>query len=234
MALGLGAALGISAGAGLINSWLGADTAKKNTQRTIAAQKELANYQHQKDVEMWNMANKYNAPTAQMGRLKDAGLNPNMVYGSGSAAGNTSAQTPKYQMYNPQYKNVAMQLPNVMGVLNMYQDLQLKKEQTNNVAADSQIKQQQAVNEGMRELGIWADSALKYKSNRYKNLYGQELAKTQLDMQRQNVKKMQLENNLRVKGLNPNDPSWMRMLSRGLDNYIKMSGKTSWQKYWKP
>lgn len=33
----------------------------------------------------------YNAPKAQMERLKDAGLNPNLIYGSGASTGNLNA-----------------------------------------------------------------------------------------------------------------------------------------------
>lgn len=39
----------------------------------------------------WNLANDYNHPIQQMNRLKAAGLNPNLVYGSGSVAGNTTS-----------------------------------------------------------------------------------------------------------------------------------------------
>jgi hypothetical protein len=38
-----------------------------------------------KHIEFWNMQNRYNTPTKQMERLKAAGLNPNLIYGSGSA-----------------------------------------------------------------------------------------------------------------------------------------------------
>lgn len=38
----------------------------------------------------WNLMNDYNSPVKQMERLKAAGLNPLLVYGSGSVAGNTS------------------------------------------------------------------------------------------------------------------------------------------------
>jgi hypothetical protein len=37
----------------------------------------------------------YNHPTAQMERLKEAGLNPNLIYGSGSATGNLNASAPE-------------------------------------------------------------------------------------------------------------------------------------------
>lgn len=38
----------------------------------------------------WNIMNDYNHPINQMARLKAAGLNPYVVYGSGSVTGNTS------------------------------------------------------------------------------------------------------------------------------------------------
>ena len=39
----------------------------------------------------WNLMNDYNHPIQQMERLKAAGLNPLLVYGSGSVAGNTTS-----------------------------------------------------------------------------------------------------------------------------------------------
>lgn len=42
------------------------------------------------DLYTWDLANRYNDPSAQMYRLKSAGLNPNLVYGSGNVTGNTS------------------------------------------------------------------------------------------------------------------------------------------------
>lgn len=36
------------------------------------------------NLEMWNLQNQYNDPSAQMARLKAAGLNPNLMYGKGT------------------------------------------------------------------------------------------------------------------------------------------------------
>lgn len=86
----------IAAGASLAGS-LGSSAINANAQDKANAQNmELAKYQHDKNMEMWHAQNAYNAPAAQMQRLKDAGLNPNLVYGSGQAV--TSASPP------PQYK----------------------------------------------------------------------------------------------------------------------------------
>lgn len=42
------------------------------------------------DLYTWDLANQYNDPKAQMARLRAAGLNPNLVYGSGNVTGNTA------------------------------------------------------------------------------------------------------------------------------------------------
>lgn len=53
--------------------------------------KKLAEQQNQYNIDMWNMQNEYNSPTAQMARLKDAGLNPNLAYGNVSTGNATHA-----------------------------------------------------------------------------------------------------------------------------------------------
>lgn len=75
-----GAALGagVSGGFGLIGSAI-----------NYAFQKKLAAQQNQYNIDMWNMQNEYNSPMNQMKRFEEAGLNPNLIYGQGSA-GNAS------------------------------------------------------------------------------------------------------------------------------------------------
>ena len=47
--------------------------------------KEMAKYQNDIAVDNWHRENAYNSPAMQMVRLKQAGLNPNLIYQSGSA-----------------------------------------------------------------------------------------------------------------------------------------------------
>lgn len=42
---------------------------------------------------MWDRQNEYNLPSAQMQRFKDAGLNPNLIYGQGTAGNAEKAQS---------------------------------------------------------------------------------------------------------------------------------------------
>lgn len=75
-------------------------------QNEFNRQQALESYQ--RNVEQWNRENEYNAPAAQVQRLKDAGLNPHLVYGHGSIA-NTANGSPQLALpsqadrarYNP-------------------------------------------------------------------------------------------------------------------------------------
>lgn len=166
----IGAAL-ISGGSGFLNNLFSARQSRRNTERTIQAQKELAEYSYAKDLEMWNRSNEYNTPAAQMDRLKAGGLNPNLVYGSGSVAGNTSSQIPKYQAYNPQYNQLPIQLPDILSTIGQFQDLRIKKAQTDAVSEDAARKKI----ENFFLTNILSDKAMKahYENIRLRNLYGQ-------------------------------------------------------------
>lgn len=68
------------------------------TNRGAKRRQNLAN---QQNIEFWNMQNAYNTPKAQMGRLQDAGLNPNLIYGSNANTGTAGAIAPsKASLYN--------------------------------------------------------------------------------------------------------------------------------------
>lgn len=96
--------------------------------------KRRQNLANQQNIEFWNMQNKYNTPKAQMGRLKDAGLNPNLIYGSGSAntgvAGSIApSKAAPYSIQNP--------IPLQSALLQSQIDLNNSNANKNNVQADS-------------------------------------------------------------------------------------------------
>lgn len=81
MAFPLGAVLeaGGSIVSGLVGGLFSANQARKNR----AFQERMYNKQVEDNINFWQMQNDYNLPSAQMQRLKDAGLNPLMMYGDG-------------------------------------------------------------------------------------------------------------------------------------------------------
>lgn len=133
---------GIAAGIGSIASNLiGAGNSKNNTDSTNKANKELAEYSYAKDVEAWNRQNEYNLPDNQMKRLKDAGLNPNLVYGSGGAT-TQAAEMPKYNAPTMSYNYKPPVDP--LAMIGAFQDFQLKNAQYNNMKAQHDVLEEEA------------------------------------------------------------------------------------------
>lgn len=101
--IGAGSYSGIAALlGGFYDTTVSSQTARKNTDKTIAAQKDEAEKAYQRQVEMWHLQNAYNSPAEQMKRFGAAGLNPHLIYGQGNP-GNAS-DMPKYQAPNLQYR----------------------------------------------------------------------------------------------------------------------------------
>lgn len=107
---------------------------------------QMYNQEHANAIADWNMQNTYNSPSAQMARLQAAGLNPNLVYGSGTDAGGVSSpvQEKTYQSWNPTSPQGA-----IMGIGNAlqgYTDTQMKLAQLDNIkATNAQIVQETAL-----------------------------------------------------------------------------------------
>lgn len=140
-----------------------------------------------KAMESWQLANDYNHPVQQMERLKLAGLNPYLVYGSGSVAGNTTSApsltgggvlTPTQSMF----KGLNDIIGSVQGKANI--DATRAQTQASSAAAGasaaqaSNLNAQTAINEakaGMEEKLLIAD--LDYKKAQT-NLIREQTKKT--------------------------------------------------------
>jgi len=75
-----------------------------NKQQQNAAQKSY-DMQRRDALSDWKMNNEYNSPQAQMQRFKDAGLNPNLIYGQTNTAQpvrSTNYDTPKLEVPTPE------------------------------------------------------------------------------------------------------------------------------------
>jgi len=151
---------GLNAIGSIVGQKMRSDHEKKMNQMTIQAQKDQAEYAYGKDLEQWERANAYNAPTEQMSRLRDAGLNPNMIYGGGAGNMQSNATLPKYQSVKPEYNySQPMDPTNILGA---FQDFRLKNAQIDN--ANSQAKKSQAEAQvagqyyGGRALGVGAQA----------------------------------------------------------------------------
>lgn len=118
----------ITGGAGVLGGVVDAvSTGIQNRKAREFAQHQY-DQQRQHSLQDWAMQNAYNAPIAQMDRLKKAGLNPNLVYGSGSAqAQSQSPRGSSAQSWRPQQLGLGSALSQAaQSAVGMYYDAQLK------------------------------------------------------------------------------------------------------------
>eukprot|EP00918_Siedleckia_nematoides_P067782 GHVU01147495.1.p3 GENE.GHVU01147495.1~~GHVU01147495.1.p3 ORF type:complete len:214 (+),score=17.21 GHVU01147495.1:281-922(+) len=175
-------------------------TAKQNTERTIQANKEMAQYAYSKDLEMWNLGNQYNTPEAQMTRLKSAGLNPNMIYGSVKATGNVASQLPNFQAPRIDYKNQSpLDIPNT---INMYQDVKMKNNQNDLLREQVNLTKEKEATEIIKQHGMGYNNAIKgHKAavTGYMSPFQQQIAESELRTIHANAKRT--ENSASLRGM---------------------------------
>lgn len=90
--------------------------------------------------DMWQEQNAYNTPDEQMRRLKAAGLNPMLVYGNGSVAGNTASSMSAGSAAGSGALNaLGAFLKSPWTVAKMNQDLALGQSQIDQVNANKDV-----------------------------------------------------------------------------------------------
>ena len=138
---------GIGSILGPIGGVLAAKEQAKQSARNIASQakynKELAQYRYSKDLEMWERANLYNSPTKQMERLKEAGINPNLVFG-GNNPNMQAATLPQYNEAAPDFSKRKSPMV-ALAALQGFQDAVLKAAQIDNVRSKTDTEKQNAL-----------------------------------------------------------------------------------------
>lgn len=165
---------GANAATNVATGLFGQKTAKRNTDKTIQANKELAEYAYDKNLEMWHLQNEYNSPEQQMARFGKAGLNPNLIYGKGTPGNAT--QLPKYNAprvdynYKPPIEQMD-QISKFMDIMKVKADTDYVREQAKTQIAETGLKQYDlGVKKEMREETIlrmmnenkkvWAESLI--------------------------------------------------------------------------
>lgn len=95
--------------------------------------KDLMRYQAKLNQQAVDAQNQYNSPIEQMNRLRQAGLNPNLVYGNGVDGNQSNAATVSQANRNPQLDSGLIQ-----AVETFFKRQQLKNE-TRNSTANEQL-----------------------------------------------------------------------------------------------
>lgn len=254
----------IAAAAQIASTGINAAATAKGNRKSRKFSREMYARQREDALSDWALMNDYNHPSAQMARLREAGLNPNLVYGGGSATQDAAAvRASTAQAYNP--KIPQFDLGSAIGA---YQDTRIRQAQTDNLRAQNTVLTQEALlkaaqtakelanekmstfdrkvkeemrssilekmsaevksiqtntdytkNRDIREesaegrLGtIWHleyDKALLQNAKTREEI---EFVKEQLQNIRTDGRMKLLEENLRKEGINPTDPTWLRIM----------------------
>lgn len=112
-----------NAGASTYNAVKQRHADEANIDRQAKHNRELAEYQFDRNLEMWNLQNEYNSPQSQMRRMTAAGLNPALMYGNISP-GNASSPV-QYQEAPTDQRVSAKKLPMLdLSNLGAFQELE--------------------------------------------------------------------------------------------------------------
>lgn len=197
-------AAGIGAAAGLIGQSQQNTSNEQLNAVNRRWQEKMAKLNYQRNIEMWNMQNAYNTPAQQVKRLRQAGLNPNLLYGNGSAAtGNASDISPADVPSSPSSVpyDYSMASNGIANSLALYQNWQINNLNMQKINAereniDAQTLYTQAMRAGQltknKLLGVdlsWADKnyAVDYISKHT------GIGKTQSEIFLNNAKKREVE-----------------------------------------
>lgn len=147
-----------SIGSGIISN------AANRTQSSRAFARDIHawHWQNQRDDFLWNRQNEYNSPSAQMKRLKEAGLNPNLIYGSSPANAAGQAMTPG-RSGPPQAKAAQQSWINPFQGIEQFADFKLKQAQVDNLEQQTKV----AAAEELYKLQATANQKLVGKKHQY-------------------------------------------------------------------
>lgn len=203
-------------------------------------------YEKQKadNLALWKMQNEYNSPLQQMQRLQEGGLNPNLVYGNGTVANNANTpdagSVPSWSPKAPDI-DVGPTISTFFDVRQRSAQTRILEEQAKQAAIKTQYDQDtltprttsvytaldRAVTENListRKAEIIGRTMESTISNAQKQLdyldvqIGRGGAET--DRIKTDTVRLKLENDLRKNGINPNDPIWMRIIGRIINEAI--------------
>ncbi len=170
------------------------------------------------NIEFWNMQNDYNHPSKQMSRLREAGLNPNLIYGTPQAAavGNAekigpSKAAPKH-FDNPTQSALAMSV----GRANT-------EAQTDNLRTQNTVLQEEAMLKRNQINGVMTDNlqkALNLANDQKYSAEGRALANQLAERQ---VEGLGLENTFKEGTLNAR----MDTVNKQLDYIVANTNKTN-------
>lgn len=153
------------------------------------------NKQNQWNLDMWNRENEYNSPMMMMQRFKEAGLNPNLIYGQSNMGGSVSTANLDTDKKQPAGVNAwtpkAPQFDFNEGIMS-YAAFRESSARTNNLEAQNDVLKQDAALRAAQTANTVSQTA---KTDFELNL-ASDLRKTSIDAAQASLRKTQVETDI--------------------------------------
>jgi hypothetical protein len=133
----------LSAGSNVLSQGINAVSTGTTNRANRRHAEKMMQWEVNANRQNWQLQNEYNHPKQQMQRLKEAGLNPNLVYGNGAVA--TGGQISSASGRSPQGQAPQFDLG---GIVSGYLDAEAKKVQIDNAnEVNKNLKTERALKE---------------------------------------------------------------------------------------
>lgn len=151
----------ISGGSSILGTAIGAISGAVQNKRQREYETGVYNKQRQDALSDWQRQNEYNHPSSQMARLREAGLNPNLVYGSGSAQSPAGMVRSTEQKVSPRQPLGLERLGDVgQNLVQTHFNTKLQQLQADQVRAQNTILVNKAAMQGLEAAQISSRTSL--------------------------------------------------------------------------
>lgn len=181
-----GASAGAGALANMAGTFINAAITDRNNKQQRKWNEKMYNQQRAHALADWEMENAYNSPRSQMARLKEAGLNPHLVYGNGATATGGDVRNTDVKSWNPDAPQ--LDFSGVGTAFQQYFDFQVKQAQTDNLKTNTVVALEEAKLKAAQTLDTYARTA-NTQINSAKTEYDLNLAKELKDITIEAAKK---------------------------------------------
>lgn len=130
----------------------------------------------------WNRTNEYNSPSSQMARYRDAGLNPNLIYGQQNTA--EAVRSTNTAPWNPRAPNIDIQAGPAVSA---YFDTRLKEAQYDNLKTQNTV----LIQEAALKAATTSNTAAQTAKTQFELQQANDLKSTSLETASQNLRNMQ-------------------------------------------